>query len=96
MPMMEVEKVQRRASRFIYKNNKLSYKDRLTSLSLLPISYWLEYLDILFFFKCKLGYINFRIDNYVSFCTGSSRRGACGIFLKNVMVRHLFLEIRFL
>ena len=67
MPMMEVEKVQRHASRFVCKNHELSYKDRLTSLNLLPINYWLEYLDILFFFKCKLGYIN----NYVSFCTGS-------------------------
>ena len=96
MLMMEVEKVQRRASRFICKNNKLSYKDRLTSLNLLPINYWLEYLDILFFFKCKLGYINFRIDNYVSFCTGSSRRGATEIFLKNVYAKTSLLEIRFL
>ena len=35
--MMKVKKVQRRASRFICKNNKLSYKDRLISLNLLPI-----------------------------------------------------------
>ena len=34
MLMMEVEKVQRRASRFICKNHELSYKDRLTSLNL--------------------------------------------------------------
>ena len=87
MLMMEVEKVQRRASRFICKNNKLSYKDRLTSLNLLPVNYWLEYLDILFFFKCKLGYKNFCNDNYVSSCTGSSGRGASGIFLKNVYAK---------
>ena len=37
MLIMEVERVQRRASQFICKNNKLSYKDRLISLNLLPI-----------------------------------------------------------
>ena len=47
----------------------------------------LEYLDILFFFKCKLEYINFCIDNYISFCTGSSRRGASGSFVKNVYTK---------
>ena len=47
MLMMEVEKVQRRASRFICKNHELFYKDRLTSLNLLPINFWLEYLHIL-------------------------------------------------
>ena len=41
-------------------------------------------LDILLFLKCKLGYINICNDNYVSLWTGSSRRGASGIFLKNV------------
>ena len=55
--------------------------DRLTSLKVLPINYWLEYLDMLFFFKCKLGYINICIDNYVSFCAGSSRRGALIMFM---------------
>ena len=44
MLMIEVEKVQARASRFICKNHELSYKDRLTSRNLLPINYWLEYL----------------------------------------------------
>ena len=46
MLMMEVEEVQRRASRFICKNHELSYKERLTSLNLLPINYWPEYLHI--------------------------------------------------
>ena len=41
-----VEKVQRRATRFILKNSSnLSYKDRLIKLKLLPLNYWLEYLD---------------------------------------------------
>ena len=50
--MLEVENIQRRATRFICKNSELSYKDRLLNLNLLPINYWLEYLDLLFFYKC--------------------------------------------
>jgi hypothetical protein len=29
----------------------VSYKDRLISTELLPLSYWHEYLDLMFFFK---------------------------------------------
>lgn len=39
MLITEVQKVQRRAIRFICKNNELSYKDRLVSLNLLSINY---------------------------------------------------------
>ena len=47
-----VEKVQRRTTRFILKSSSnLSYKDRLIKLKLLPLNYWLEYLDLVFFFK---------------------------------------------
>ena len=37
MLIIEVEKVQRRASLFICKNNKLSYKERLFILNLIPL-----------------------------------------------------------
>lgn len=45
-----VENVQRRAVRFILKRNSsnLSYKDRLIKLKLLPLNYWLDYLDFSF------------------------------------------------
>jgi hypothetical protein len=49
-----VERVQRRASKFILGlpfMYGVSYKDRLTSTELLPLSYWHEYLDLMFFFK---------------------------------------------
>ena len=35
-----------------------TYKDRLTTLKLLPITYWHEFLDIMFFFKA--------INNFVT------------------------------
>ena len=33
----------------------LSHKDRLISTELLPLSYWHEYLDLIFFFKAITG-----------------------------------------
>lgn len=51
--LMLVENTQRRATKFICKSDTFSYKDRLLRLRLLPLNYWLEYLDLVFFFKCK-------------------------------------------
>ena len=36
----------------------LSYKDRLISTELLPLSYWHEYLDLMFFFKAITGIVS--------------------------------------
>ena len=79
--LMIIEKTQRRATKFICKNDNLSYKDRLIQLKLLPLNYWLEYLDIVFFFKCKSGSIKLNIDNYISYCNSKSRRGTSGLYL---------------
>ena len=46
--MLELENIQRRATCFICKNSELSYKDRFLNLNLLPLNYWLEYLDYYF------------------------------------------------
>jgi hypothetical protein len=42
--------VQRRATKFIFQNYELSCLERLRKLNLLPISYWLEIMDLTFFF----------------------------------------------
>ena len=54
-----VENIQRRATRFILRNSNLCYKARLIKLKLIPLSYWLEYLDLVFFFKRLHGLIDF-------------------------------------
>ena len=77
-PML-VENTQRRATKFICKSDTFSYKDRLLRLRLLPLNYWLEYLDLVFFFKCKCGDINLNIHNYIQYCKSKSRRGSSGI-----------------
>ena len=46
------ENIRRRATHFILRNSNLCYKAHLIKLKLLPLSYWLEYLDLVFLFKC--------------------------------------------
>ena len=56
-----MEKVQRRASKFILNLNYLSeitYKERLLSVRILPVSYWLELMDLLFLFKITNGLVS--------------------------------------
>ncbi|XP_019849047.1 PREDICTED: uncharacterized protein LOC100633036, partial [Amphimedon queenslandica] len=47
-----LERIQRRATRFITNDYVSNYRDRLLSLRMLPLMYTLELLDILFFIKC--------------------------------------------
>ena len=68
-------------------SSKLSYKDRLIKLKLLPLNYWLEYLDLVFSFKCLHGHVDLTrsFNYYFSFVTGQRRqtRQACsGLKLK--------------
>ena len=81
--MLEIENIQRRSSRFICKNSESSYKDRPLNLNLLPNNYWLEYLDLLFFYKCISGLIDINLDNLVQFCSGRARWGSSGLFLNS-------------
>ena len=53
-----LERVQRRASQYILDLPficETSYKQRLIDLNFLPLSYWHEYLDMLFFYKTNCG-----------------------------------------
>ena len=76
-----VENIQRRATRFILRNSNLCYKACLVKLKLLPLSYWLKYLDLVFFFKCLHGLIDFtrEFSCYFSFLKGNTRRASSGL-----------------
>ena len=54
------ERIQRRASKFIlnlpYMSSE-SYRERLITLELMPLSYWHEYMDLVFFFKAINGLV---------------------------------------
>ena len=69
-----LEGVQRRATKFILQNYELSYLERLRKLNLLPISYWLEIKDLIFFFKCKQGLYDLDISSFVTFSSNRSSR----------------------
>ena len=69
-----LERVQRRASKFVLHNYTIDYKSRLISLKLLPLMYWLEIQDVLFLLKhIKLPADNFNIFDHVSFVTSCTR-----------------------
>ena len=59
--IVRLERTQRRATKFILGlpfTTMISYASRLQSLSLLPICYWHEYLDLVFLFKITHGLVN--------------------------------------
>ena len=59
--MLKLERIQRRATRYILNlpfSSSVCYTSRLQSLSLLPICYWHEYLDLVFLFKSTHGLID--------------------------------------
>ena len=53
-------------------------------LQLLPLSYWLEYLELVFFFKCLHGLIDFthEFSYYFSFLKGNTQCASSGLHLK--------------
>ena len=80
-----VKGILRRASRFIVgKRSNPSYRDRLMMLRLLPLNYWLEYLDLVFFYKCLNNLVDFtfEFDHYFSFVQGHMCRANTAHCLK--------------
>ena len=62
-----IEGVQRRATKFIMHYPDMDYKERLTSLDLLPLSSRRELNDLNFFYRCKLGQYDLDVNKYVVF-----------------------------
>ena len=69
-----LEKVQRRATKFILSNSSLDYKARLVSLHLLPLMSWLELADIMLLVKhIKYPDNRLRIFDHITFSTSRTR-----------------------
>ncbi len=52
--ILNIERIQRRATKFILSlpfRSSFTYKDRLLKTGMLPLSYWHEYLDLVYMFK---------------------------------------------
>ena len=64
-----LEKVQKRATKFILNDFVMDYKTQLSTLNLLPLSMTLELNDIIFFLKSvRCPSPSFDILDYVHFC----------------------------
>ena len=69
-----LEKVQRRATKYIVNDSSLNYKDRLTKLNMLPLMYLFESADIMFAVSSvKCPGVHFNIKNYITFSTSNTR-----------------------
>ena len=72
-------------SRFIVgKGSDLSYRERLIMLKILPLNYWLEYLDLVFFYKCLNNLVEFTFEFHhnFSFVQARTRRANTAHCLK--------------
>ena len=64
----QIERVQRRATRWILKQRVgvMSYRDRLLILKLLPLTFDRELKDLVFFYKCRKGFTDLNVYDFVS------------------------------
>ena len=79
-----LERIQRRATKFILRNPNMTYKERLTQLKLLPLMYHFELADIMFFIK---SYNNqscrFNIKNFISCQSNLNTRSSVKLTLRH-------------
>ena len=72
--ILALERVQRRAIKYITGDFTSDYKSRLITLNILPFMYFLELSDIMFFVNSvKYPSSNFNILDFVSFSSASTR-----------------------
>lgn len=72
--ILQLERVQRRATKWILSDYHSDYKSRLLALDLLPVMMVYELADLSFFLKSFHSPTpNFNIMNFVSFCSGVTR-----------------------
>ena len=72
--MANLERIQRRSTKYILNDYTNNYKERLTALNLLPLMYWYDLQDIMFLLKClKDPDDNINIHRYITFTTVRTR-----------------------
>ena len=80
----QIERVQRRATRWILKQRVgvMSYRDRLLTLKLLPLTFDRELKDLVFFYKCLNGFTDINVSHFVSFVSHGRTRQSNSYNLK--------------
>ena len=92
-----LERVQRRATKFVLNDYQSSYRSRLLTLNLLPLMYLFEIYDIIFFIKSlKNPTSSFNIYNFIEFHSSSSRLSKANKLthqrFSNLITRHFFFN----
>ena len=92
-----LERIQRRATKYILSDSHSDYKSRLISLQLLPLMYWFDLQDVLFLVKClKDESDNMDIHNYITFVSSSTRSSTCNKLKHNLSrtstTRHFYFN----
>lgn len=67
--LTRIERLQRRATKYrlnMNYYNSVPYRDRLIRLNLLPVSYWHELKDLVFYFKCRTNHYKIPINDFVA------------------------------
>ena len=75
--IVSLEKLQRRATKYMLQDYQLDYKSRLCQLKLLPLMYRLEFIEVIFFItqlNCRSS--SFDILNCFSFSSSTTRCGS--------------------
>ena len=80
----QVEWVQRRATRWILQTRigEMSYRDRLITLDLLPLTYDRELKDLVFFYKCFFNHIHLDVCSFTIFISHGCTRLSSSFNLK--------------
>ncbi len=94
-----LERIQRRATKFVVGSSwsSLNYKDRLILLDLLPLMYFLEMADIMFFVNSLKNHIQTAsILNYISISNvntkSSDKTTLCHVRSSNCKSRHFYFN----
>ena len=95
--ILSLERIQRRATKYILSDSYSDYKSRLVSLQLLPLMYWFDLQDVLFLVKClKDESDSMNIYKYITFVSSSTRSSTSNKLVHNFFrtstTRHFYFN----
>ena len=95
--ILNLERVQRRATKYLLNDYVIDYKSRLRQLNILPLSLWFDLRDIMFLIKClqNNNEDNFNIYDYVKFTSGRTRSSGVKLainYTRTSSYRHFYFN----
>lgn len=92
--IIKLEKVQKRATKYILNDSSSDYKSRLKSLHLLPLMYHLELNDVMFLIKSlQHPSDHFNISHFITF-SDNNTRSSSSHKLKHAFIKSTSISIR--